>query len=334
MKNFSRLALVNVIALSVLGNSTLSYAGQIKNSKSASVVKTASESAIVNSIKNLKKDIETKNLPIEVAAATFTDSLIAAQITVDDLNSFVKKSASAKDYAAFRNMVDLAKQAAPAGELSSQEFGMIASEALKGIDSRGLAWSGCAGLTSGVILAIGAVVVGIVALVKTSGEERVRNRYANDRASSQKTYDTAVIFHTNRSLNIEREFGTLDAKMRQNDVDMAYYQGLMVNENDQDVRVSYSNKINALKDANIKLQGQRAALKVEQDNYQSPGYVQMKIAQAKLNFDTDTRESYAAEERAVERIPADQALAKKLGIGAGVGAALGTYFIIDGSRDC
>lgn len=334
MKNFSRLALVNLIAMSVLSNSTLSYAGQIKHSKSASVTQSSAESIIVNAIKNLKKDIETKNLPVEVAAATFTDSLIAAQVTVSDLDSFVKTSSSAKEYAAFRSMVDLAKNSTPSGELSSHEFGMIASEALKGLDSSGLAWTGCTSKAVGGFIVVGAVVVGIIAATKTINEEKIRSKYISDRSGSQATYDNLVIFHTNRVVNLEFEIGSWDTRIQQNEVQITQYEGLMNNESDPAVRLNYSNKINDLRDSNLHIEGKKAKLKVELDTYKTPGYVQMKIGQATLNFDAETRDSFAAEERAVERIPADKDYAAKLGVAAGVGAALGTYMIISGARDC
>lgn len=332
MKNFSRIALVNLIAMSVLSNSTLSYAGQIKNSHA--VNKSSAESIIVNAIKSLKKDIETKNLPIEVAAATFTDSLIASQVTVSDLDSFVKTTSSAKEYAAFRTMVDLAKSSTPSGELSSHEFGMIASEALKGLDSTGLAWTGCTSKAVGGFIVIGAVVVGIIAVTKTINEEKVRSKYISDRSGSQAIYDNQVLFHSNRVINLEFEMGTMDTKIQQNNVQIAYYQGLMDQESDSALRLNYTKQINFLRDNNLMIEGNKAKLRFELETYKTPGHVQMKIGQAKLNFDIETRDSFAAEERAVERIPADKEYAAKLGVAAGVGAALGTYMIISGARDC
>jgi hypothetical protein len=328
------LAVTNFIALSVLGNATISYAAVIKESKpviSQSV--SSSESAIVRAIQGLKKDIELKGLPVEIAAATFTDKLVDAKVSVADLDSFVKKSSSPKDYLAFRSMVEMAKVSASEGEMTPQEFGMVVSEALKSVDSKGLAWSGCASLATGIVLAVGAVVVGIVAITTSESVKSIKKRHAEKRSGPQNTYETAVSFQNNRVEDIEKAKDEIKWKIQKNDVDIAYYQDLMAKETSQTIRFTYSQKIDQLKNSTINLNADRASLQIEQDNYSDPAYLKMKLDIAKATYDDATRDSFTNEAKEIEQAPANKALATKLGISAGVGAALGAYLIVDGA-DC
>jgi len=73
----------------------------------------------------------------------------------------------------------------------------------------GLSWSGCAGLSIGVILVVTAVVVGIVALTKTKGEARIRRSYSEKRSSRTDTYNQKIFDINNRQQKIQTDIAKL-----------------------------------------------------------------------------------------------------------------------------
>jgi len=73
-------------------------------------------------------------------------------------------------------------------------------------------------------------------------------------------------------------------------------------------------------------------LNVEMALYNNPNYVQGQLNLATTDYNNDMNSYNIDEQQDISLIPANKALAKKLGIGAGIGAAIGTYLIIDGAK--
>lgn len=97
--------------------------------------------------------------------------------------------------------------------------------------------------------------------------------------------------------------------------------------------ISWNQEIQKLLADNQTYTNKITALNLELAQWQDPTYVQAQLTLAQNDYNNDMQ-SYNMEEASdVSMIPENKALAKKLGIGAGIGGAIGIYLIIDGAQD-
>src|SRR5690606_14496544 len=87
-------------------------------------------------------------------------------ITIDDVDAYVKKQLTEKEYAAYKADLEISMKGLDASKLTATEFSQVVSSALTQTQSRGLTYSSCAVRTTGIVLAVASVVVGVIALLK------------------------------------------------------------------------------------------------------------------------------------------------------------------------
>ncbi len=335
---FSSVLPVNLIGSSVAYGQELEIKTELKD-KSQLI-----KDSIVNF--NTEKDL---GLPVNQAVQNFTDSIINNGVTVSDLSDFVNSldSLTSKDKEEFNEIKRLAQLGAES-EMDSEEFGMFAGRLLDTVDPQGLSWSGCAGLTTGIILLVASVVVGIVALTKTAGEERIKKRYQTKKADRQQQYNSDKAYVANRPEAIDQEINrnNRDIEQYENKIDEAqsdinYNLGIIAGSQDPEVIKAAGDRIKQLNDdidyyqAKIdNVQSKIAGLLLEKEDYQDPQFVANRLNAIEIDYNSDMSAINAEEQKKIDLIPANKRLAKTLGIGAGIGAAIGTYLTIDGSKGC
>lgn len=90
---------------------------------------------------------------------------------------------------------------------------------------------------------------------------------------------------------------------------------------------SYQNQITSI-------QNEIALLQVDRNNYSDPVFVANELANLEADYNADMNAYDVDEANQIALVPDNKALAGKLGIGAAVGLASGTYMTVDGSKDC
>ncbi len=333
MKNMSHFTSVLLI-FCLLAQTSFSPAFAARGERSKS-------KQVMEGIKTFKMLTAAKIVTPKEAVENLVNTFVAQEITVKDIDSALKQEVlnqniSYDDYLGFRNAVDYAYLSAGNSELTSEEFGMILGGGINSLEDQGMAWSGCAGLTVGIIVVVAAVTMGIIALVKSKGESKIRASYQKKRARRQDTYYNDVAWVNNRVNVLDNEISILNNKINQATLDindktsqLAYKDNLTQAQKDQ-LRAEITN-------LQKKQQDWQTQIIIKQDQralYASESYRQEKIDLITLAYEADINQLLLEEQRKIEAVPANQQTAKTLGIAAGVSAALGTYFIIDGARDC
>ncbi len=331
--------ITSIIATSIFAQIPMATAQTISNGLpslevSAKKIKVNKTRLITQAAKEFQKNIHSSNLTVNQAVEQFTNVLLESDVTTSDLERFVRMNSTTEEFLSFREALNNAERMMGEEEMTPEEFGSVAGAALSSIQTEGLAWSGCGGLTAGVIIIIGAVAVGIIALTKTAGEERIRARYDRKRANREDQYLADVQWINNRANELEDQINDLNGKIDYAQNQIAYLTGQMVNEDSQEQRESiaaqiqqYNRNINTYQTEISKCDDERAL-------YSDSAYRAQRIAEETRDFDYDIAQLFDAEEKQVDLIPANKQLAKTLGIVSGVMAAIGTYFAIDGAQDC
>jgi peptidoglycan hydrolase CwlO-like protein len=195
-----------------------------------------------------------------------------------------------------------------------------------------------------VILLVSAAVVGIVALTKTKGEARIRASYDNQRASRTDTHNRQILDIKNKPQTLQLEIADTQGRITSNNQRISTLNGqingaLSANPNcasdptcSQRV-VGWTQDIQNLMSNNQSLSNRIGQLNLEMAQWQNPEYVQARLTALQNDYQNDMNNLRVSEENDVALIPANKALARKLGIGAGIGAAIGTYLVIDGAKE-
>jgi DNA repair exonuclease SbcCD ATPase subunit len=330
---------INVIGSSIAFGSELEVSKVLTQNKNDII-----KASIVNF--NTQKDL---GVSVNEAIDGFTNNIINNEVTVADLSNFIDslKSISDNDKEDFREIKRLAQIGAES-EMDSEEFGVFTGRLLETVDPQGLSWSGCAGLASGVVLLVASVVVGIVALTKTAGESRIKKKYQDKRSQRTAKYNSDIAAVHGRLEAIDQEINNLNGDIEQyeNQIDEAqsdinYNLGIIAGSNDPEVIKAAGDRIKTLND-NIdsyqayidNAQSSIAGLNLEKDDFQNPQFVANRLNALEIDYTADLSAINSEEQSKIDLIPANKRLAKTLGIGAGIGAAIGTYLTIDGTRDC
>jgi hypothetical protein len=343
----------------ILTAQTTPNVGLLISSANAQDLNISTATSSVNKVSEIKaaysqfkKNIDFGLLSSKQAIELFTTTLIEKNITEADMADFVKAySDSAETYEQYAQSIKAAKLSLDGAELTPEEFGMFAGQSLEMFDTEALKWSGCAGLGVGIVLIIGAVTMGIIALVKTEGEESIRDKFAEKRRRLDSNYQSNINYINNAENEIQAdingalsEIDQVSEEIDQAQSDLAYWNGVLagaLNNDDLAGAQQANNNISIIsqdiqeyQQDIVSIQSDIQALVAELDNYQDPAYAQAQLdaenasyAQASINLDNE-------EEARVDLIPTEKRRARTLGIAAGVSAAIGTYLVIDGSSDC
>lgn len=277
------------------------------------------------------------------------------RITAADLQRYmaVKAGENSQAYKTFESAIEISVKELKESkqELSAKELGGAVAQVMESVGSKGLQWSGCAGLTAGVIIALAAVTVGIIALVKNRSEQSVEKKYNQKIRDRDSRYVTDVNNANARPATIDREIlkAQTDIVQVNNDIDdmqadIAYYNGVVsasLKNDDLEGAKAANAQIDALNiqiadaRANIDhIEGLIARLQLEKTQYLDPAFLAQKLKNLELDYKSDIVNLEAEKTDKIELVPLHKKQAKTLGIAAGVGAAVGAYLIIDGAQDC
>lgn len=296
-------------------------------------------------LRDYKIRVESGAMKPQESIEVMTQSLVAKNIGIADIDAYVRAVASEKEYRSFKKTLTISLKGVNPETLTQEQMSEILASTLQSSEVEGLAWSGCAGLAVGAILVVAAVVTGIVALTKTKGEMRIRKDFANRRTNRTSAYTTRVNEINTKVQTIQGDINRYQGYITSNSQQISVLTGqvngaLLANPNCS----SDPNCANAVNGWNQQIQqllkdnqtytNRINALNLELAQWQNPTYVQGQLQLAKTEYDQDMNALAIEEGNAIALVPANKALAGKLGIGAGVGAALGTYLIIDGSHGC
>jgi hypothetical protein len=309
-------------------------------------------SVIKAAYSQFKKNVDFKLLTSKQAIELFTNTLVEKNVTESDMADFVKAySDSPETYKQYAQSIEAAKLSLDGAELTPEEFGMFAGQSLEMFDTEALKWSGCAGLGVGVVLIIGAVTMGIIALVKTEGEDSIRDKFAERKRTQDRNHQANLNYINNAESEIQGDinaaFGDIDLqneKIDQAQSDLAYWNGVLAGSlrNDDLLGAQEANDQISILSQNIEkhqeyivaIQNDIQAMNIELDNYQDPAYAQAQLDAEVASYNQASINLSNEEESRVALIPTEKKRAKTLGIAAGVSAAIGAYLVIDGNSDC
>ncbi len=334
-------ALAGILTLSILSQtlsysiiSTASAAEMTQSSASALNATTESGAAVIaQALKEMHVAIDSGARSTRDAAGAFAETLVSHQVTVTDVDNYVLTTASPEQYKNFHEALTNAMNGMSAQDLSSAEFGQVLQAAMANSHIEGLSWAGCAGLVAGVVLAVGALVVGIIALTKTAGESRIRARYDSQRSNATSNYNNSVSYYTNRKNQIPGEISSAQGSISYDQQQIAYYTGVASATTDANVRANALGKIDAY-NKDISSQNSRISrLNAELASYNDPSYLPRILADLKVKYDAEITELNTEEADSVRNIPANKKLAGTLGIVAGASAVVGGILIAGGAGD-
>ncbi|MCT4642306.1 MAG: hypothetical protein N4A33_08420 [Bacteriovoracaceae bacterium] len=349
---------MGALALTIAAQTTPN-AGLLIANANASVDMTMDEVVVVDKValiksafQNFKKNVDYKLMSPNDAITQFTMTMFDNKVTEQDMAEFVRVHAdSTAVYQNYLMAIEQAKANLEGEDFSPEEFGVIAGSSLGMLDQEALKWSGCAGLGIGVVLIIGAVVMGVIALVKSEGEASIKGRFAERKRQLDRNYQDAVNFINDAENRIQgeinaaqNEINLINEEIDQAQSDLAYWNGQVtaaLNAGDlegaqiaNDNVTAIQNQIEQYQADIVAIQGDISSLMIELDNYNTPGYKEQLIAQETATYESDSALLEDELQTELSLVPVEKARAKKLGIAAGVSAALGIYLAIDGSQDC
>lgn len=123
----------------------------------------------------------------------FADALIASNVSVHEIDGYVKSKLTAKEYAAYEKQSKVMMKGLDPEKMTPNEFSQVVTRALEVTQPKALTWSSCSTLTVGVLIAVAAVVVGIVAIAKRKidkiTEDGLYNDWQNKNSSINSTYN-------------------------------------------------------------------------------------------------------------------------------------------------
>jgi hypothetical protein len=343
MKNFKAniaLGLVNLIVVN-------SIAGSVAFATSTSTVNN-SALLLLNDVKTLQAGIDSGTVKSQDAINTFASSLTSQNISIDDVNSFVQTQMTDEQFQTFQNSVNSSLRGIDESTLTPQETGEIVGQALTGVHTEGLYWSGCANVWTGAALITAAVVTGIFAIIKSKSTSSIQSDYQNKIANSNSNFNTQI--------SNDQNWQTAYPQIIQTDKNDVAQANTYINQDENELvnaRVNYANanttqqeneyqsQITSLEDNISVNQNDINADQNDISNAQNqiaiytanPAQVQIDVTSLGAQRDQAQTDLSTQETAAVAAAPANQALGVKLGIGAGIGAAVGAGLLIYGIKE-
>lgn len=295
-------------------------------------------------LKDYKVRVESGSMSASESIEVMSKSMIEQNISLADIDAYVQATATATEYKNFKKTLTASLKGVDADKVTPAQMSEILATTLQNSNVEGLAWSGCAGVSIGAILLVAAVVVGIVALTKTRGEARIRKLYADRRQNRTETYNKRVFEINNKTQAIQGDIQRYQGYITSNNQTIATnngkIQGAIASSSDCSANTQCGQNVLAWSQQNSQLQADNqtytnkiSSLNLELAQWQDQSYVQAQLNLAQTDYNNDMSATNQDEANAVALIPANKALAKKLGIGAGIGGAIGIYLIIDGAHD-
>ncbi len=297
---------------------------------------------IESALYTFKSDIDFGRMSLASGAQQFADHLYQNGITSAEIQGYVRANSSPKEMESFEAALATSMKGLKGTSLetlSEKERAQVLALAIQSTRTEGVSWSGCTGATIGVILIVAAVVVGIVAITKSAGERRIQARFDDSRASRSQQYLADKTNLLNEKQNLQREIGQAQSSITYNNNQISYYTGVLAgaNLNTPEGQATAQNaqaKLKYFQDQNSILNSRISELNLKLALFDNPQYMNTRLSALEQDYELDMRQFDVDEANAIALVPENQRLARGLGIGAGVGGAIGTYLAIDGFQSC
>ncbi len=163
-----------------------------------------------------KRNIFVRGMNVDLASSQLVEQFMANGLGIMDLQMYVAKNSSKKDYANFKKMLDLTLEDMDSmKDLGKEELSFILQSSLQKTSSTGSHFISCsAGLGVGIPLIAVGLIVGLSAMVNsTASKEVVTRDYINRRQELSDEY-------LNTAADLELEIATYEA-------DIIYYEDEM-----------------------------------------------------------------------------------------------------------
>jgi hypothetical protein len=156
----------------------------------ASCYATDNSLLLLNDVKTLRASIDSGNAKPAAAVDTFSTAIADQNVSVDDVNAFVRTQMNDEQFNAYQGNLNTALKGIDPSTLKPDEIGQIVGQAVADVQTTGLYWDGCASIWTGAALIAAAVVAGVFAIVKSKSAASIQADYAAKIAQQQK--DTAA----------------------------------------------------------------------------------------------------------------------------------------------
>jgi hypothetical protein len=348
--------IVSFMAISILSQTTFlpfshAYASNshLKNSSKSSLIKINKNEIIKKAYQDFKKDLDLQLVSVEKASEKFSLAMFAHNVNEDDMANFVEEYAEFEDYLTYLESIETAKLDLAGEEFTPEEFSQIAASSLMTLDQESLRWSGCASLGVGIVLLIGAVTMGIIALTKSKGEAKIRDIFAEKEQNLVNSHDGNVYFIENHETEIPRRIRNHENNIisKENAIDNAeddirYLQGQLHSGLTDEERSDIESDISSLRsdissyESSISHSYSRISwLENEAINYEIiPGWEQQQLDIEELRHRLALESNAVALQARIDAIPEEHRQARILGVAAGISVIIGTILTINGAQDC
>ena len=331
----------SALALTMLTSSV--YAMPSDSGKSVSyrelVGSTSGKSdSIKDEMKNFKVLVDSGAMQPHDAVTVLAKNLVDKGVGFADIDAYVKERTTRTEYKAFKTSFESAMSGINAQNMTSAELTQAMAQSLSSQNVEGLSWSGCGGMATGIVLLVAAVVVGVVAIVKSQGSARITASYESQKTTRTSQYNSDYANMQNEPQIIQSQMQTNTNTISSNNVQIAVLTGEIATASSSDPNYSaniqtWAGQIQSITVDNQNLANSNTSLNLQLAQWNDPTYMQTQLDTLTYNYHSDETTITTEESSAISLVPANQALAKGLGIGAGIGAAIGLYLVIDGAHD-
>jgi hypothetical protein len=351
MKRSITLTLALAISAQALPLSNLGVSSAFANPTETVEKKTENESS---KFKIIQSAIRSYNVILDktgdknAATMALAEGLAQSEsISANDLKRYIgfRVGENSQTYKSFQAAVEVAVSDLDVSQsnLSEQELGNLIGSALTKVEAQGLQFLGCANLPVGIVVAVAAVVVGIVALAKSKSEDSIARKYDKDiyeleqysrLRSDRLTNATAAITERNEAQASARDLQkTIDRIL----MEIPYYNGVLNSSLESNNVEVARNALATIERLHADLASSRSQLeslnaRILQINKNWGNILDYHYSQFSSEMDKINREIESLNEkkqRKIEMVPIQKKQAMKLGIAAGIGAGLGIFLIID-----
>jgi len=151
----------------------------------------------------------------------FANELIAADISVDQIDQYVRSKLTAKEYGVYQKQQKIMMKGLDPEKMTPNEFSQVVARALEVTQPKALTWSSCTTLTIGILVAVAAVIVGVIAIAKQKIDLITQNGLYSD-WQNKKNANQAQYNDTANKLNNPQ--GYFNAKINSANSDISYDQ--------------------------------------------------------------------------------------------------------------
>ncbi len=176
----------------------------------------AAPRALDTEVKTLRSTIERGGSAdaIEKALDEFGQRLVKNQVTMKEIEAFVKARTTAREYREFQVRLAASLKGIDPSSLKPEELTGVLLEGLGRTRSDGLSWSGCVGLSLGVTAIIIALVVWFSSTVKVKSDEEIKTDYIRRRASTNSSADSSIKWYQTWETSIPGSIRSAEREIR------------------------------------------------------------------------------------------------------------------------